>query len=366
MLRPRIAAILALAFAGCFYLDPVNTAPKASIQVSDAPVLKGTTVAAWADASSDADGDPLQYVWSARQCVDPSAQETCVPLGVGVTHVFTFVPASKRPILVDLIVTDVYTARGVATVTLQPANRAPSLTVDAQGLLAAGTASSYTIGRSIDVYATGDDPDGVSPTDPSGDTLTYVFELQAPAGSDPLARGWQRVGAQHYVVRPDIPGAWSVRVTLSDGDGGEVDQTVGFTVLADAPPCLGALTPAVPAGTTVIVEGSDPRRFAVLAVDDDLDPYPLPVDSGDPLLGSVHFRWSVAEPGAATFARVVGHDLADLEFDPSAYLPGDRPRVRVEIADRVPRALPCGDDEATCSIGGDLCTQRMTWTVEVR
>ena len=74
---------------------------------------------------------------------------------------------------------------------------------------------------------------------------------------------------------------------------------------------------------------------------------------------------SPAIPAAAP-PEIAGHDLADLTIDPADHLPGDTLTLRVEIADRTPRTLPCAPDQPECSIGGDACLQRTSWTVAIR
>jgi hypothetical protein len=115
--------------------------------------------------------------------------------------------------------------------------------------------------------------------------------------------------------------------------------------------------------TLILDQAAGPRALAVLTVADDLDPYPAPAGAGDPLLGEARFRWQLGPAGA--LADVEGHDLAELVVDPAASWPGDVLEARVEIADRVPRAL-CADDEPSCSLEGNACLQRVTWTLEVR
>jgi hypothetical protein len=131
-------------------------------------------------------------------------------------------------------------------------------------------------------------------------------------------------------------------------------MTQVLEIASDQPPCIAATTPAALPSARYLLDTRDgARRFAVDSVVDDLDAWPA---AGSMLA----FRWFVDD------VEVEGHDLPDLTLDPAAYLPGDTVALRVEIADRVARSLPCAPDQPECSIGGDACLQRVTWTVEVR
>jgi hypothetical protein len=159
-----------------------------------------------------------------------------------------------------------------------------------------------------------------------------------------------------------------VEVTASDGVGGTVTGSESILVQDDALPCVVATEPeALPDARYILDRDALPRRFAVLQVRDDLDVYPSPPASLQPPMGTAGFRWFVATPDTSgALVQIDGHDSADLVVDASAYAPGDRLELRVEIDDRVGRDVICAPDAPTCSLGGDSCRQRVTWEVEVR
>jgi hypothetical protein len=138
-------------------------------------------------------------------------------------------------------------------------------------------------------------------------------------------------------------------------------------VLADRPPCILATDPAaIPDARYILERAAGPRRLAVASVDDDLDPYP-PIVDGALDLGEPEFRWQLATPASNDeLIDVAGHAAPELQLDPAAFSPGDQVRVRVEIADRVDRTLPCADTAPTCAIAEPTCRQRVTWSVEIR
>lgn len=338
MRAPWLLSMLAL--SGCFYIDVINVAPVARIKrVGTEPVyIKSKPMVLSAADSEDADGDPLVYTWTCASCPgfdQPSETE------------FSTIVSTHVAVTVELQVTDQHGAVSFASILVPVTDRAPDGTLQVQ--TPPNADGNYTATRPI-VFA-------AAATDPDNDNLTYAFELHPPPQSDPnkvttVANG------QLFTVTPDVQGTWEVEVKVNDGYGLSDVVRLSVTVAGDAPPCLAATSPAWSPETRIVVPRSaGPRRFAVESVLDDLDGYP---GSG------IHFRWLVAGPGAASPVELPGHDLADLTLDPTDLEPGDVLAVRVEIADRVARTLPCGVDQAACSIGGNACLQRVTWTVEVR
>jgi hypothetical protein len=249
---------------------------------------------------------------------------------------------------VALTVVDKHGARSsLATQRYIPADTAPTVTMRPQGMR--NPDGTYLLAHAIDFEATGSDSDG--------DTVTYHFSVEAPPQSDPDAILVTQPGERNLRLVPDAPGVYTVIATVDDGYGLTGTARVSVTVGEDQPPCIAATSPTwSPEATVLVFRADGTRRFAVDSVTDDLDGYP---GSG------IEFRWLVSAPGEP-LVEVPGHDLPDLLLDPSGLDPGDRIDVRVEIADRVARTLPCGMDQAACSIGGNACFQRLTWTVEVR
>jgi hypothetical protein len=331
----RAATTLAVLLSGCFYTDAVNLPPVARIDRAAGPYHVGDIVALSATSSTDDQTKALAYSWAAA-CPGCVAQE-------GTDGQFNVYIAGHDTLRVTVTVVDEHGASGTASVDLVVTDRAPTLVVQAPPPSALGT---YTVGAPIAIATSVGDPDG--------DTVTLNAVPLAPSASNPDHMTFTRTGAGSWSLVPDVPGHWEVAVTAADGFGQTTTVTQGLEVVADAPPCIAATTPAAPPQARFVLDISDgPRRFAVDSVTDDLDPWPA---AGSQL----GFRWFIAD------AEVDGHDLPDLTFDPMFHAPGDVIPLRVEIADRVARTLPCPPDQAECSIAGDGCRQRVTWTVELR
>jgi hypothetical protein len=265
----------------------------------------------------------------------------------------------KRTILVTLTLFDERGAMDEDRVVIEVQNGVPTLPPpQPQGL---EIDDAYPLGTYIDILAEG--------MDPEMEELTYELTLFPPDEAVDGAYGWAPapgfdVPAQR--LTPDVAGLWQIQVRVSDPDGDSAVQTIPVVVAADRPPCLSSIDPAFPGATYVMASSDPPRRFAALSVSDDLDNYPLASDPWG--FGGVSaFRWFVATPDTGNaYVEVAANVGADYVVDPSAFSPGDLLGVRVEIADRVPRNLPCAPGDATCSIDDDGCLQRVSWGVEIR
>jgi hypothetical protein len=345
----RWLALLAAGLSGCLYLDAVNLPPIAQIHAPDGPFhIHDAVVLDAAMSSDDTDSAALVYAWSARPC--PS----CATVTLPPTRQVSVTLDGHDPVLVTLVVRDTHGAlSSPATYTLTATDRPPAfglaLTTPDDG------SGRYTLEQPVSVAVAEAQP---AAADPDGDVVTYRAMLVAPSTSDPNLASLSARGVGAWSVVPDVPGHWQLVVTGDDGYGGVTVRTQGFDVAPDRPPCIAATTPGALGDGHILLlrDAAETRRFAVDAVSDDLDPYPG---------GVPHFRWFLGPEGAPP-APLAGHDLSDVLVDASDYLPGDVLTLRVEIADRVERTLPCAPDQPRCSIGGDSCFQRLGWTLEVR
>jgi hypothetical protein len=337
-----ISCLLALALSGCFYLDEINVAPVARIErVGNDPVIIGSHIRFTARTSADDDGDRMTFGWDAKLCA------TCPSFASDTEMTFEVPVVGHETVRIGLTVFDEHGAAADATLEVPVEN----LTADLQLQVSPepNPDGTYTVTKPIVFAVAGDDPDG--------DPITYTFKLLPPPLSNPDAVKFERLDDTTYRLFPDVEGQWMVEVEGNDGYD-VVKVREGVTVAPDAPPCLAATTPLwSPEGRVIIPRSGGPRRFAVESVTDDLDTYP---GTG------IHFRWLVAMPGSSMPVEITGRDLNDLVLDPTDLDPGDVLGVRVEIRDRRTRSLPCSVDQAACSITGDACLQRLTWTVEVR
>ena len=374
----RLAALVAVVgLAGCFYTDPINQRPAAEltrVAPADQPG-RGDFVTIQAEPL-DPDGDDVTITWLARACAagasrcDASGLSTAVT-GPDVEAKFEFqVPAqwfdaaSGMTLPVEAVhvtahVEDAYGAPALqdAELVVDIGNGRP--TIDFQ-VLAVGPPGGPT--RITASVRDADDPSTALVVAP------WVVYPPRESTSYDFTRVFQGIGAsgayeETYELVADVEGTWTVEVTATDPVGAASTDTFPVLVGPDRPPCIAHNWPEVPPAGELPLD--ELRRFSVLVVDDDLDVFPPP-PPGDPFRGEATFRWWLASPATGGQLAAISDAGNWVELDPAAYDPGDALQLRVEIADRIPRTLPCPADAPTCSIEGNSCIQRLTWTVEVR
>jgi hypothetical protein len=372
--RPASAWVLAAAFlapAGCFYTTSINERPRAHITiVTTGPHYPGQSVKLSARGSSDSeDGSSIECTWSADACMDPRCEATS-PVQEQTTRSCgdDFVLAlprepddsAHRPIRVGLLVSDRQGAELLATQTIEVGNREPDIRVQVRP---AGTADHAVVGVPVEAAVMASEEGEV--IDQDGDVVTLTWRLLKPRGAGAGVE-LVAVDTEVHTFVPDVSGLWTVEVTGDDG----FDAAVGsasISVEGDAPPCIDRTTPDAGREARYVLTREDgPRTFSVLEIGDDLDPAPLPPDPA-PYLGEPTFAWLLASPDTGGDLVPVAGAVGDaLTIDPSAYAPGDLVDLRVEVADRVERTLPCDSAAPACSIAGDACNQRLGWGVEIR
>lgn len=366
-----LAAVIALAAApGCFYLDPLNQRPSLAIDdVSGPSAPRGGVISLTANVD-DPNDSPVALQWNAYACAGATADaSTCdpAPVATATTAGFEleapFDTASSAPARAVLITLDGVDAAGAAA---HPEQTAAIALTDAPPTLALALTprpSSYVVGYPIDAYAKVGDPDD------GPNHVTVAWSAYSPSGVTPLTTSATTpLDAEHVQLAaaftPGVAGQWSLQATATDPLGAQTEQSLGFEVAADQPPCLESWVPAVPPGGDALPIDAA-TLFEVLVVDDDLDPWP-PVTA--PVPGATTFAWSLLPPGATARELLASATGPSVALDPASYSPGDVAELRVEIFDRAHTApLPCADADATCSLDGSAsCNQRLTWRVEMQ
>ena len=374
----RLAAlVVVVATAGCFYTDPINQRPAAElrrISPADAPI-RGDYMTIEA-AIIDPDGDDITITWDAWACAagadvcDPTKIATAItepsfePLFDVVVPPVWFDAASgmSRPTQAVKVVAHLVDSYGAAALqdevlVVDIANRSPVVTFQVFDVAPPGGGTRITASVT-DI----DDPA----------TMLYVppWVVYAPRPSttfdfNRVYAGISPTGAyeETYELVPDVEGTWTIEVTANDPIGGSAIQQEPVLVGPDHPPCIAHEWPEVPPAGELPLD--EPRPFSVLVVTDDLDVYPPPAP-GDPYRGEATFKWWLASPATGGVLAPIADTGNSIELDPAAFDPGDQLELRVEIADRIARTLPCPASAPTCSIDGNSCLQRLTWNVEVR
>jgi hypothetical protein len=377
----RLIACAAVWLTGCFYVDPINQRPRimnverACDQTPDQAcdtdfkdLHRGDAVKLKA-SFRDPDGDPKEctYGWRVLACNNDGSLCDNSPLyegkdAVPALQVRKILDATGEPVQRIRVELDLRDNRGALDSVFPefPVNDGPTLALSQ-------ASRSFAVGAPISLFALYSDPDDraadigltwrvFSPDGQPSYTLADLAVDQDPRDTVHLTAGQTLVAGE--------TGAWDVRVTATDPHGKATEKDLMIHVVPDRAPCLAQWQPiAPPAGMTLPI--SAPTLFQIPLVDDDLDPYPAV--SGEPLLGTTAFAWSILPPGASVRQPLAGATGNTVALDPGAFAPGDVVELRVEISDRVPRPVTCGDGDATCPVSAPTgCIQRQTWRVEIR
>ncbi|HEY1550272.1 MAG TPA: hypothetical protein VGG28_20735 [Kofleriaceae bacterium] len=369
-----IAIGTAVVLGGCFYTDPINQRPSATIkQLSSTQVFRGDLVNLTA-MTDDPDGNSVSVSWQAYACTDATPQPDgsrpgcdSSSIASGIDPLFSFMTPDYRhdgstPVGAMFVTLDAVDSLGADASQQQQliitvADAPPQLAITEQ------PRDGFVVNIPLPIFArVGDPDDGPS-------RVSVAWTASSPSGSEQLAtETTQAIGSDGVQLQlgttlvPNVVGTWNVEVTATDPSGAATTVGSDFEITPDEPPCLATWTPETPpTGDALPIDAA--TLFQVLVVNDDLDPYP-PVPS-DPILGETTFAWSLLPPGGTT-REPLSATGAGVALDPSSYQPGDIVELRVQVYDRTNTPVACDDDDPTCSIGANECFQRLTWRVEMQ
>jgi hypothetical protein len=195
--------------------------------------VPGSTVTLSGEASSDANGDTLSYLWTLSGPTGSAAT-----LSSTTTETSSFVPDVVGRYVATLVVRDgvLDSAPSTVTITVSNANLPP--------VARAGADQTVAFGSRVRL-------DGRASTDPNGDALGYQWSLTSrPAGST-AALGNRTAPELEFVA--DVIGLYVVSLVVTDGLGASAGANV--TITATEP------VPALAAGSGVFVQPSGERAF---------------------------------------------------------------------------------------------------------
>lgn len=174
-----------------------NATPNSLPSVPNFVVPLGTQVTLRGDASTDADGDPLTWLWT----VEGRPSGSTAALSSGSAPSPTFTADKEGSYLFRLRVTDTKGAFSERTVGMDVGTHAPVAVVDRSAMtVLVGTGASLSAALSFD-----DD----------GDALTYLWSLDAkPAGSSAAIAS---PSSASVAFTPDAAGTYVAAVRVSDG-----------------------------------------------------------------------------------------------------------------------------------------------------
>jgi hypothetical protein len=177
-----------------------NLAPVADAGADQAAQV-GESITLDGSQSQDADGDPLNFVWSFVSAPKGSTAALSDPTAAGPNFVIDL----PGIYVVQLIVNDGKVDSTADTVTISTENSAP--------IADAGKRRNVRVGDTVAL-------DGGQSTDPDGDPLTYSwsFVSRPEAGSMAAAPAAPTGGGSStFVFVPDVPGTYVVQLIVNDG-----------------------------------------------------------------------------------------------------------------------------------------------------
>jgi len=219
-----------------------NAGPPQTVTVGQLVTLDGRQ-------SSDADGQPLTYLWA---FTNRPASSTAA-LSSAAAPQPTFTPDQPGLYVVQLIVNDGTVSSAPSTVSIT-AN--PVVATNRPPVANAGSDQSVSVGATVNLNGSGS-------SDPDNDPLTYQWTFTVnPASSNATLTG-ATTATPSFIA--DVAGPYSVQLTVSDGRGGSVSDSVDITAT------LGNRAPTITSTAVTTAAVGQAYSYDVNATDPDND-----------------------------------------------------------------------------------------------
>jgi hypothetical protein len=384
VLAPALAAAALAAASGCF-TNPINRAPVITqINPSPGSPAKGQS-ATFTAIGSDPDQDQLTWTWIAKQGDCPDARDPATwphdtmagEPGAPATFVVSDQAYTKSPkYCVWAFATDRYGAVGAENLLVIPGDNAPVVTM--QMVVDPGVVDPPP-GPVFPAYSTFQFTAVASDLD--GDPLEYTWGLaQQPTGSRVTFSTCPGHSSPddddtRRCFTADLPGTYSVSVSVSANHLTANAISQPLMVLADAPPCIDATTPLFAVDPTantkaLTTQGYYPdQKIRVDTVYDDGNPFPQLPDRDRP-----HFTWFLGTNDSGLH-YVDNVDYQELPLSKSDYRQGDYVNARLEVKDQNGGAIDailaaCGNNADFCATpvipaGRATCWVRVSWRIHL-
>lgn len=258
-------------------------------------------------------------------------------------------PGHMGTVCIWVRVTDENGATGVASTTIEIKNQAPKVALTQ---VSPPAQTPIPLGTVVRIDASVADPDPEDVAQPE-------LRLTSPDGQTAMIAPCQEAVPGRWCFAANVSGVWTAQLVAQDPLGARSEPAhLEMKVEADQPPCVHG----TPASAILVHEAALPLLLEARVVDD-LDS--LPALEGASSRATL--KWSVWESEADGWLLAVDNVGRAFRISGDRFRPADRVRVRVEVADRMPRALPdnCTADSDECA-WTPLCKQRLTWTVAFR
>jgi PKD repeat protein len=229
-------------------ITTLNSQPVANAG-SDQNVTMPVTVQLNGNGSRDADGQVLNYFWSFTAKPENSTATLSNETEVNPT----FTPDLAGTYVAQLIVNDGNLDSDPDTVTITVDSGSPGNQIP---IADAGFDQATQVGQTVFL-------DGSNSSDADGDSLTYHWVLSdIPSGSGATLAD---ADTTNPTFVPDVAGIYTVRLTVSDGRGGNATASISVTVtLGNQPPTVSiaatATSGTAPLSVTLTATASDPDQ----------------------------------------------------------------------------------------------------------
>jgi choice-of-anchor A domain-containing protein/RHS repeat-associated protein len=203
---------------------------------------EGTQISLGSTVSEQNYSGSFTYAWSVTK--NGSAYSTATTSG------FSFTPNDNGTYVVSLVATDTAGRTGSTSTTVNVTNLAPTASISGPGSGNEGTSVTYTSSKS--------DPG-------SADTHTYAWSV-LKGGNAYTLPGGTVTNQSGFTFTPSDDGTYTVRLTVTDDDGGSVTTTSSLAVanVARTPSITGASTTNEGSTYTLsLTPGTDPGADSV-------------------------------------------------------------------------------------------------------
>lgn len=411
-------AALALGAGGCFFLDEINHPPTAEVRVVRTQrdtAIKGTEIEFDPTGSSDvdaADRDQLAYEWTidgltVDEAVVGRRVRRCTQ-SVDPNQCFAFLQAGTHK--VGVVAVDRYHARSVPAEVSVPVLDAPPTVSIVEGTRR-NLCGDWIVGQPVLLAAEVSDDDGEilqgegkvirevmhyqwRVRSANGQDLAAIGAPDAEGRCDPtrlttLAVEWPPEPrgsslAQQVCVLVSQPGSWTVEVRVDDDAprfSDPKDPSTDRRPMAQAPLAISADHPACgygfdPPAAPLVLPRSEPARFRVTQVYDDLDGFPAATPT------KLRLAWSTWRARDPVWRAAREWSMPEYVVDPSGFGVDELVRVRVRVLDRAAaerEPTKCSVEDSLCPLDKtyapkdlcapehtDRCQEWVTWDVRFR
>ncbi len=357
MVLTRFAkALLGFCFAlpGCL-LPEINVRPEVEIEAAEASSLQSLVRSGSQTFTARVRGgntNKLSFQWGHVLGDCPQPLDTSNPAtspSPDPSYPFSPEPGHMGMVCIWVLVTDSKGATGLAFTTIKIQNQAPKAALMQVSPPAQSPVRLGTVVR-IDAIVADPDPEDVAQPE---------LRLTAPDGEDVEMVLCEETEPTQWCFAANVSGVWKAQLVAHDPLGARSEPaSLEIKVEGDQPPCVHG----TPASAILVHEAALPLLLEARVIDD-LDSLP----ALDNATSRASLKWSVWENEAEGWLLAVDNVQRAFRIPGDRFRPADRVRIRVEVADRMPRALPqnCGLQSDECA-WAPLCKQRLTWTVEFR